>query len=356
MSAEEEKPQEPLLYISAPNEPVEGGMAGREFPETLEELELPINRLEKIENLTTPVNLTRLVLRQNQIKVIEGLDALVKLEYLDLYFNEIEVIQGLDKLTSLTYVARNCAPATQPRSCTPRALEHAQTHTIAACTLSPSRYLDLSFNSIRKIENLDALVNVTELYLIQNKIKVIQGLDGLAAKLRLLELGANRIRVMENLDALVNLEQLFLGKNKIEKIEGLDKLAKLRQLSLQSNRIEEIGEAVATLDKLEELYLADNGVETLPLALGKLPLLHTIDLSGNRIAELPAELRLEKVTEFWMSNNAIDKWPEVERIHAICPKAETVYLNGNPVSNDPRYLARVRDLIPGLTQIDATYM
>ena len=34
-----------------------------------------------------------------------------------------------------------------------------------------------------------------------------------------LELGANRIRVIENLDNLVNLTQLWLGKNKITKLE-----------------------------------------------------------------------------------------------------------------------------------------
>lgn len=34
-----------------------------------------------------------------------------------------------------------------------------------------------------------------------------------------LELGANRIRVIENLDTLVNLTQLWLGKNKITKLE-----------------------------------------------------------------------------------------------------------------------------------------
>jgi len=35
--------------------------------------------------------------------------------------------------------------------------------------------LDLSFNVIRKLENLDTLTNLRELYVISNKIGVIQG-------------------------------------------------------------------------------------------------------------------------------------------------------------------------------------
>ncbi len=56
------------------------------------------------------------------------------------------------------------------------------------------RYLDLSFNNIRILENLDNLQSLQQLYLINNKISVINSLEKLSS-LNLLELGANRIRV-----------------------------------------------------------------------------------------------------------------------------------------------------------------
>jgi Leucine-rich repeat (LRR) protein len=52
----------------------------------------------------------------------------------------------------------------------------------------------LSYNSIRKIENLAHLVKLVKLYLCSNKIQAIEGVDTLV-NLTLLELGGNRIRV-----------------------------------------------------------------------------------------------------------------------------------------------------------------
>ena len=54
--------------------------------------------------------------------------------------------------------------------------------------------LDLSYNGIRKIENISRLINVQKLFLSCNKITKIEGLDSLKM-ITMLELGANRIRV-----------------------------------------------------------------------------------------------------------------------------------------------------------------
>jgi protein phosphatase 1 regulatory subunit 7 len=84
-------------------------------------------------------------------------------------------------------------------------------------------------------EGLRHLRLLDTVYLVQNRITKIEGLDALGSNLRSLELGGNRIRVcvavfltkfhlivtknIEGLDALVNLEELWLGKNKITKLE-----------------------------------------------------------------------------------------------------------------------------------------
>jgi len=56
------------------------------------------------------------------------------------------------------------------------------------------RLLDLSFNRIKKIENLNHLHKLRKLFLVNNKISEIEDISQLT-QLSMLELGANRIRV-----------------------------------------------------------------------------------------------------------------------------------------------------------------
>ena len=132
-----------------------------------------------------------LCFRRNLIIKIEGLDRLVTLQELDLYDNQIEKIENLEKLTNLKY----------------RKLIYFVRHAVdmivyyLLLVLSSHgkgiifyRNLDLSFNAIKVMENLTALVELEELYLIQNNISKIDSLTMLSS-LTTLELGANKIRV-----------------------------------------------------------------------------------------------------------------------------------------------------------------
>lgn len=56
------------------------------------------------------------------------------------------------------------------------------------------RVLDVSFNILRKVENLDELTKLKKLFLVHNKITAISNVDKLTG-LEMLELGSNRIRV-----------------------------------------------------------------------------------------------------------------------------------------------------------------
>ena len=60
------------------------------------------------------------------------------------------------------------------------------------------RSLDLSFNLIKVVENLGCLTKLKKLYLVQNKVSKIEGLQNLS-QLEMLELGANKIRVSTKL-------------------------------------------------------------------------------------------------------------------------------------------------------------
>lgn len=99
------------------------------------------------------------------------------------------------------------------------------------------RMLDLSFNKIKHIKNIDKLTQLENLYFVSNKISKIENLDTLV-NVTNLELGANRIRVIENLDSLVNLTQLWLGKNKITKLQVIYiQIIRKREYSLKNKYV-----------------------------------------------------------------------------------------------------------------------
>ena len=89
------------------------------------------------------------------------------------------------------------------------------------------------------VEGLDALTNLEELWLGKNKITKLQvrtlGFPvsqffvipcpqnlGALKSLRILALQSNRLTKIEGLDELTNLEELYFSHNGIERLEGLD--------------------------------------------------------------------------------------------------------------------------------------
>ncbi|KAJ1903811.1 protein phosphatase regulatory subunit Sds22 [Coemansia sp. IMI 209127] len=213
--------------------------------------------------------------------------------------------------------------------------------------------LDLSFNKIRTIENVESLVHLRDLFFVSNKIQTIENL-GRLTMLRNLELGANRIRVIQNLDELVNLEELYLGKNKISRLENLGSLRRLRILSIQSNRITRI-EGLEQLENLEELYLSHNGIERIE-NLEHNTKLTIFDITKNRISELSGIAHLQQLEDLWASGNQLASFDNIESTCGPLEALRTVYLEFNPVQSEQpaNYRRKLMLALPQITQIDAT--
>lgn len=281
-------------------------------------------------------NLTHLVLRSHLIRTMEGISKLKHLELLELYDNMIDEIGDL----STGQVDNG----------------EEEDDGLPAKNL---RVLDISYNVIRDMKPVSQCLNLQELYIAQNKIKSIRGI-GQLTQLRKIDLGANRIRVMEEeeLSGLINLEELWLGKNKIEHIGGISKLTKLRRLDVQSNRLTSIENLEGQVDTLEELYLAHNGIDVegakCPSGLA-LPFkqLNTIDMSRNRLTDTSPFAHLTSLNELWISGNDIKTFEDVEYIRSLV-ELDGVYLEYNPVASDFEYRKRLVEIVPNLTQIDAT--
>ena len=154
--------------------------------------------------------------------------------------------------------------------------------------------LELNHRHLRKLSNLERLVNLKVLSVCDNEILAIQGLD-CCVLLEELLMEENRISKIENLSTLVHLKKLDLGKNKIQQIEGLDALSSLMQLSLEDNEIESLS-GLSNVSTLLELYLGNNKLADIRqvLQLRPLPKLIILDLSGNPVCSRP-EYRLYSI-------------------------------------------------------------
>lgn len=102
--------------------------------------------------------------------------------------------------------------------------------------------------------------------------------------LAILSVQSNRLTRIENLDHLVNLNELYLSDNGLNKIEGLNSLVRLKVLDLSNNQIERI-ENVENLKELEEFWFNNNNLshwEDIDL-LKELPKLKCLYMEHNPI-------------------------------------------------------------------------
>lgn len=114
------------------------------------------------------------------------------------------------------------------------------------------RVLNLSFQEIYKIQNLDGLNKLEELRLDNNKIKKIENIGHLV-HLKWLDLSFNVIEKIEGLDKLTKLHDLSLYSNQIKEVEGLDNCTELNVLSIGNNLIEKYDKMLDYLEKFRKL-------------------------------------------------------------------------------------------------------
>lgn len=286
-------------------------------------------RVKKIENLEKCINLKRVAIIASCVHEIKGLDNNTKLEELEIYQGLLREIKCINHLTHL-------------------------------------RVLDLSFNKIKRIEGLENLVNLEKLYLSNNRISEISGLETLV-NLKVLELGSNRIRSVKAdcLRSLTNLEELWLGKNKISNMSDFNNLSfpKLRQISLQSNRLTEWSQMLFSTcaPSLTNVYLGSNALPDIDAhTLGSLnpDTLEELDVSCNKMTSVPHFPQpMHHLTELWLNDNVIGTTDSFTGLGSIYPALKTIYIERNPVQSKCPLDCRNSILLhasPTLEQIDAS--
>jgi Leucine-rich repeat (LRR) protein len=128
-----------------------------------------------------------------------------------------------------------------------------------------------------------------------------------ALDLHLRDGSLGKIRKIENMESLVNIRQLNISYNALTRIEGLDNLVSLVELNLAENSITKI-ENLFGLRLLERLSLCGNDIERIPAEISQLKALTVLRLNRNKLAvqkDLENLSPLGNLRELRIDNNPI---------------------------------------------------
>lgn len=125
-------------------------------------LDLSHNSINKLLDFTPPKNLRSVNLAYNHISVMTDLSAHQCLMELNLDHNGITEIAGLAQCNRLSHLS----------------LAHNHITQVQGLDRLPVKHLDLSFNQLRKIENLGSVKYLQSINLAGNKIRSLEGLEG----------------------------------------------------------------------------------------------------------------------------------------------------------------------------------
>eukprot|EP01091_Cochliopodium_minus_P016168 TRINITY_DN5975_c0_g4_i1.p1 TRINITY_DN5975_c0_g4~~TRINITY_DN5975_c0_g4_i1.p1 ORF type:complete len:936 (-),score=269.98 TRINITY_DN5975_c0_g4_i1:37-2844(-) len=200
--------------------------------------------------------------------------------------------------------------------------------------LSNLVHLDLSYNFIEKIENVEAPY-LEKLVLIENKIQQLVGISSLTS-LKFLECAENRFfelpkemfelkqlksisfsenyiqEIPDEIGQLVEVTEIDLALNNIKALPAtLGKLQKLEKLFLFRNSIAVIPPEIMGCKMLKELYLNNNKIQVIPKEICELYFLQRLEISGNYITELPEEMsKLTQLINLCVASNQLKEIPE----------------------------------------------
>ncbi len=148
---------------------------------------------------------------------------------------------------------------------------------------------------------LDDFINLEKLDLSDNEIKEILELklDKLV-NLRELYLDSNKINYVGKFDRLDNLQILYLSNNKLKYIDGLNKFVNLKILHLSDNKIRHI-EELDDLVNLQKLNLNNNNITHLPIILLELKNLRIFKYFNNQVEIIQPDI------QYWLDKRVIRK-------------------------------------------------
>ncbi|KAL2929063.1 Protein phosphatase 1 regulatory inhibitor subunit PPP1R7-like protein [Bienertia sinuspersici] len=193
-------------------------------------LDVSFNEIPSLSGLSKASNtLKELFVSKNEVNKIEEIEHFHELQILELGSNRLRVMENLATLINLQelWLGRNRIKA------------------INLCGLKCIKKLSLQSNRLTSMKGLEECVALEELYLSHNGISKMEGLSTLA-NLHVLDIASNKLTAIEDIEKLTMLEDLWLNDNQIASLEGM-------------------AEAVAgSTEKITTIYLENNPCARLP--------------------------------------------------------------------------------------------
>jgi Leucine-rich repeat (LRR) protein len=208
-------------------------------------------------------------------------------------------------------------------------------------------YLLASGNRLTRLP--ESMVDLPKLILLDLSDNPLHQLPGWLGRMpRLSQLVVDRAGLTSlppELAGLSKLTVLSVTGNALDRLPPwLDQLGKLTVLRADRNRLTSLPDALAGLVKLLELSVAENELTVLP-DLGRLTRLARLDISANRLGELPAWLRdLPQLETLRAGRNRIDALPPW-----AAGLDASISLRGNPLA--PELVAAERDGWPEVRRL-----
>lgn len=145
--------------------------------------------------------------------------------------------------------------------------------------------LDMSGNKISELGPMRC-PNLLHLDLSQNDIKKLENFDG-HPKLEFLDQSSNGVVDTTSISKMPMLQKLYLGFNKIKTMNGFDGLDSLIKLHMKSNLLNQFDEAFPPIETQEQLNLRSNRIEKIEEIekLASLPKLKRLTISFNPFVE-----------------------------------------------------------------------
>lgn len=176
------------------------------------------------------------------------------------------------------------------------------------------------------VKDLKYMVNLTELYVYQNKITDISFAKGLTS-LQTLSLFNNNVSDLSPIAGLVSLKDLYLRGNNITDISALDSLYSLEVLDLSDNNISDVT-PLSELRNITLLRLNDNNISDIS-GLSGLKKMDRLHLHNNNISDIMPLANMVELSEIYLDNNNVT---DVEPLMTLTSLG-WIRLDGNPVTN-----------------------
>ena len=282
--------------------------------------------LNKLENFLEPIfavkDLKKCDLRFNHLTKFPDV-VNNSIEYLDLSYNKLVRLPNLQNFTVLKSLnLKSNRLRLLPESLGSQLL---------------LEYLNLRNNMLTELpESLNLLSSLKILDLHGNKLNFIN--FNLSNAIRELELGWNNFKTVPNgIKLLSSLERLGLGGNKLINIpDWIGQFNSLKHLDLYDNRLIEIPKSFGHLKSLEHLNLRNNQITELPPSLTNMKSIKTLNLSWNNLTSIPDWIdSLSLLEELNLWGNKLKTLPESI---SLLTSLKVLDLNFNRFDEKPPFL------------------